>query len=75
MLDVLVWLREMLVEFRGYIYFITTIALVVFLYSYIYYMYKAQRTGAKDYEKYARLALDDGILDTPVESREKGGNK
>lgn len=65
---------ELLVEFRGYVYFIATIALVVFLYSYIYYMYKAQRTGAKDYEKYARLALDDNILDTPIESR-KGREK
>lgn len=65
---------EMIVEYRGYLYFIATIALVVFLYSYIYYMYKAQRTGAKDYEKYARLALDDGILDTPIESR-KGRNE
>lgn len=65
---------ELLVEFRGYVYFVATIALVVFLYSYIYYMYKAQRTGAKDYEKYARLALDDNILDTPIESR-KGREK
>ena len=65
---------EAIVEYRGYLYFIATIALVVFLYSYIYYMYKAQLTGAKDYEKYARLALDDGILDTPIESR-KGRNE
>ena len=63
---------EAIVEFRGYLYFIATIALVVFLYSYIYYMYRAQRTGAKDYEKYARLALDDNITDTPLESREIG---
>lgn len=35
-------------------------------------------TGKKDYEKYARLALDDGIMDTPVESMENKkdrGNK
>ena len=63
---------EAIVEFRCYLYFVATIALVVFLYSYIYYMYKAQRTGAKDYEKYARLALDDNITDTPLESREIG---
>ena len=63
---------EAIVEFRGYLYFVATIALVVCLYSYIYYMYKAQRTGAKDYEKYARLALDDNITDTPLESREIG---
>lgn len=59
-----------IVEFRGYIYFISSILLVVFLYSYIYYMYRSQRTGVKDYEKYARLALDDNILDKPIESRE-----
>ncbi|MGX3010610.1 cytochrome c oxidase, cbb3-type, CcoQ subunit [Helicobacter sp. 23-1044] len=63
---------ELLVEFRGWAYFLATIALVAFLYSYIFYMYKAQRTGAKDYEKYARLALDDNITDTPLESREIG---
>lgn len=62
---------ELFLQMRGWLYFVATIALVVFLYAYIYYMYKAQRTGAKDYEKYARLALDDGITDAPIESREK----
>ncbi|RDU65623.1 cytochrome c oxidase, cbb3-type, CcoQ subunit [Helicobacter sp. MIT 14-3879] len=61
---------EIFIEFRGYLYFIATIFLVAFLYSYVYYMYKAQREGTKDYEKYARLALDDSILDTPLEARE-----
>lgn len=66
---------EMIVEFRGYLYFIATILLVVFLYAYIYYMYKSQRNGTKDYEKYARLALDDNIFDTPIESRENRREK
>ncbi len=66
---------EMIVEFRSYIYFIATILLVAFLYAYIYYMYRAQRTGTKDYEKYARLALDDNLLDTPIESRENRREK
>lgn len=60
---------ELLINLRVYIYFIVTILLVLFLYSYIYYMYKSQRMGTKDYEKYARLALDDNILDKPIESR------
>lgn len=60
---------EFLIEARAYIYLITTILLVIFLYSYIYHMYSMQRSGKKDYEKYARLALDDGILDTPIELR------
>lgn len=66
---------ELIVEFRGYLYFIATILLVVFLYAYIYHMYRAQRTGTKDYEKYARLALDDNILDKPIESRENRREK
>lgn len=66
---------ELIVEFRGYLYFIATILLVVFLYAYIYHMYRAQQTGTKDYEKYARLALDDNILDKPIESRENRREK
>ncbi len=66
---------EFLVEARAYIYLIVTILLVVFLYSYIYHMYSMQRSGKKDYEKYARLALDDGILDTPIELRRTNKDK
>ena len=61
---------EFIIEARAYIYLVVTILLVIFLYSYIYYMYSAQKRGKKDYEKYARLALDDGILDTPIELRQ-----
>lgn len=66
---------EFLLEARAYIYLIVTILLVVFLYSYIYHMYSMQRSGKKDYEKYARLALDDGILDTPIELRRTNKDK
>lgn len=60
---------EFLIEARAYIYLVVTILLVIFLYSYIYHLYSVQRSGKKDYEKYARLALDDSILDTPIEPR------
>ena len=66
---------EFIIEARGYIYFVVTILLVIFLYSYIYHMYSVQRSGKKDYEKYARLALDDSILDTPIESRQTNKEK
>lgn len=61
-----------LADAGGWIYFVVTILLVVFLYAYIYHMYRAQKSGAKDYEKYARLALDDNISDVVLESRERG---
>lgn len=62
---------EFIVQNRPYIYLLVTILLVLFLYSYVYYMYKCQRTGKRDYEKYARLALDDGISDMPIEAKLK----
>ncbi|MCI5967974.1 cytochrome c oxidase, cbb3-type, CcoQ subunit [Helicobacter sp.] len=39
------------------------------LYAYIYHLYKSQRQGKIDYEKYARLALDDGLDDRLIEKR------
>lgn len=58
----------LLIEYRREIYVVSTILLVLFLYAYFYYMYKAQRNGTRDYEKYSRLALDDGISDAVIES-------
>ncbi|CAM2892730.1 cytochrome c oxidase, cbb3-type, CcoQ subunit [Helicobacter burdigaliensis] len=54
---------------QGYIYWFLTIVLVVFLYGYIYHLYKNQKSGKVDYEKYSRLALDDNLSDTLVEER------
>lgn len=55
---------------QGYAYWIITILLCVALYGYIFYMYRAQKTGKHDYEKYARLALDDRLDSTIIEKRE-----
>lgn len=54
---------------QGIAYVVITILLVLFLYSYIFYLYRAQRTGKVDYEKYAYLALDDDINDKPIQER------
>lgn len=59
---------NLLVEYRREMYVASTVALVVFLYAYFYYMYKAQKSGKRDYEKYSRLALDDDISDVLIES-------
>ncbi|PZT48963.1 cytochrome c oxidase, cbb3-type, CcoQ subunit [Helicobacter valdiviensis] len=60
---------------QGYIYWFLTIVLVVFLYGYIYHLYKNQRSGKVDYEKYSRLALDDDLGDTLIEARNKKEKK
>ncbi len=65
-------------ELQAYAYLIGTVIAVVVLYSYIVYLYKSEKSGEKDYEKYGKLALDDRIDSTPLvenESRAKHEKK
>jgi len=48
-----------------------TIFLVVMLYGYIIHLYRSEKKGERDYEKYGKIALDDEIDSTPIE----GGSK
>lgn len=59
-----------LLSFKG-AYFIATLLFVIFLYSYIVYLYKSQRSGKVDYEKYGKLAINDSLDDEPIESMTK----
>ena len=60
---------------QGYAYWFITLLLVVLLYRYIYHLYKSQKSGKIDYEKYARLALDDDLNDALVEKRNNKDEK
>ncbi|WDL75234.1 cytochrome c oxidase, cbb3-type, CcoQ subunit [Helicobacter winghamensis] len=60
---------------QGYAYWFITLLLVVLLYAYIYHLYKSQKSGKIDYEKYARLALDDELDDRLIEERNKENKK
>ena len=60
---------------QGYAYWFITLLLVVLLYGYIYHLYKSQKSGKIDYEKYARLALDDDLNDALVEKRNNKDEK
>lgn len=67
---------DLLIDYRREMYVTSTILLVLFLYAYFYHMYKAQKSGKRDYEKYSRLALDDSISDTVIEivDKDRKGN-
>ncbi|MCD8212730.1 MAG: cytochrome c oxidase, cbb3-type, CcoQ subunit [Campylobacter sp.] len=54
-------------EFQAYGYFIFTIFLVFVLYGYFYHLYKSERDGKRDYEKYSNLALNDEFDDEILE--------
>ena len=61
-------------ELQAYAYLIGTVIAVIVLYSYVVYLYKSEKSGEKDYEKYGKLALDDNIDSKPLvenESRTK----
>ena len=60
---------------QGYAYWFITLLLVILLYSYVYHLYKSQKSGKIDYEKYARLALDDNLEDDLIEIRNKKERK
>jgi cytochrome c oxidase cbb3-type subunit 4 len=53
-------------ELQGYASFFMTIFLVVMLYGYILYLYRSEKKGKKDYEKLGKIALDDEIDSTPI---------
>jgi len=50
-----------------YAYVIGSGVTVVVFYSYIVYLYRSEKRGEKDYEKYGKIALDDEIDSQPVE--------
>lgn len=57
-------------ELQGYAYIVYTIILTLILYGYIIHLYRSEKKGIRDYEKYGKMALDDELSDAPVEGRE-----
>ncbi len=56
-------------EIQGYASFFMTIFLVIMLYGYIIHLYRSEKRGERDYEKYGNIALDDEITSKPVEDK------
>jgi len=38
------------------------------LYGYIIHLYRSEKKGERDYERYGNIALDDEVTSTPIES-------
>jgi cytochrome c oxidase cbb3-type subunit 4 len=54
---------------QGYASFFMSLFLVIMLYWYIVHLYRSEKKGERDYEKYGNIALDDEITSTPVEDK------
>lgn len=61
---------ELIRNIQGWGYVSMIFILTIGLYAYIYHLYKSQRDGVKDYEKYSNMALSDDIDDVLVEAKD-----
>ncbi|MEJ2497725.1 MAG: cytochrome c oxidase, cbb3-type, CcoQ subunit [Sulfurovaceae bacterium] len=52
-----------------------TVFLVLMLYGYIIHLYRSDKKGENDYEKYGKIALDDEIDSQPIEKNLDTENK
>jgi len=66
---------EELVNLQGYVKIIFIFVVFVVFYSYAYSIYKRDKTGERDFEKYSSLALDDNIDTKPLEKRKDDSDK
>ena len=64
-----------LAEIQGYAMVAFTVFLTVVLYGYILHLYRSEKKGLRDYEKYGRMAIEDEISDKPVEKNPKVMNE
>ena len=62
-------------ELQGYANFFMTIFLVIMLYCYIIHLYRSEKKGESDYERFGKIALDDEIDSKPIVPNPKTQNE
>jgi cytochrome c oxidase cbb3-type subunit 4 len=62
--------QETLMTFAGYGKFFILLFVFIIFYSYAYSIYKRQKTGERDFEKYSNLVHNDSIDSAPLEKRD-----
>lgn len=60
---------ETLLTIQGYTKFFLVLIVFILFYSYAYSIYKRQKTGERDFEKYSKLVLEDSIDTEPLEAK------
>jgi cytochrome c oxidase cbb3-type subunit IV len=61
-------------QMQAYAYWFFTVALVVVLYAYILHLYRREKKGEEDYERFGRLALDDELSDPLIEENRQNSD-
>jgi len=61
--------QETLLTIQGYAKFFIILVTFLVFYGYAYSMYRRQKTGERDFEKYSNLVHDDALDSAPLEKR------
>ena len=68
--------QEALLTFQGYAKFFLVLIVFIIFYSYAYSIYKRDKKGERDFEKYSSLVHDDNVEADPLEDiKDKNENK
>ena len=67
--------QETLFTIAGYGKFFIILFIFILFYGYAYSIYKRQRTGERDFEKYSNLVHDDSLDAAPLEKRDNSIDK
>ena len=67
--------QETLMTIAGYGKFFILLFVFIFFYGYAFSIYKRQRSGERDFEKYSDLVLNDSLDATPLEKRDNSKEK
>lgn len=62
---------ETLLTFQGYAKFFLVLAVFVIFYSYAFSIYRRDKKGERDFEKYSKLVHDDSSVSPLLEERKK----
>lgn len=63
--------QETLLTIQGYAKFFLILVVFIVFYSYAYSIYRRDKKGERDFEKYSNLVHDDAIESDPLEDRNK----
>jgi len=63
--------QETALIIAGYGKFFLILFIFIIFYSYAFSIYRRQKTGERDFEKYSQLVLDDSLDSPPLEKRER----
>lgn len=63
--------HQELVDLQGYMKFFLLLVVFIIFYTYAFSIYRRDKKGERDFEKYSKLVHDDSIVEKPLEKREE----